>query len=209
MIAIELGGGGMASARWWLLLLLALNVSAAAVQTQEINWQEAVARLARERTLAETCAVVLRKYGDQEAKDRGSLAYGEAKAEYDGVIGGLVVALARKGQPESLPDLQARLQHGFAAGRRRAFGRWPVVAWSGDLSARPRTLAVGRDTVMGLIPLSGGDVLVALQDPMLARLRTDGTAVWTKEPPTAYFRDDANDVDLAVSSDDLGYDSRL
>jgi hypothetical protein len=109
----------MASARWWLLLLLAVNVSAAAVQAQEINWQEAVARLARERTLAETCAVVLRKYGDQEAKDRGSLAYGEAKADYDGVIAGLVVALARKGQRESLPDLQARLQHGFD--KRQAF----------------------------------------------------------------------------------------
>ena len=93
----------MASARWWLSLLLAVNVSAAAVEAQEINWQEAVARLARERTLAETCAVVLRKYGDKEAKDRGSLAYGEAKADYDGVISGLVVALARKGQPESLP----------------------------------------------------------------------------------------------------------
>ena len=109
----------MVSARWWLLLLLVVNVSAAAVHAQEINWQEAVARLARERTLAETCAVLLRKYGDQEAKDRGSLAYGEAKADYDGVISGLVVALARKGQPESLPNLQARLQHGFD--KRQAF----------------------------------------------------------------------------------------
>ena len=91
----------------------------AAVHAQEINWQEAVARLARERTLAETCVALLRKYGDPAAQARGSLAYGEAKAEYDGVIGGLVVALARKGQPESLPDLQARLQHGFD--KRQAF----------------------------------------------------------------------------------------
>jgi hypothetical protein len=109
----------MASARWWLLVLLAVNVAGTAVHAQEINWQEAVARLARERTLAETCVALLRKYGDPAAKDRGSLAYGEAKAEYDGVIGGLVVALARKGQPESLPDLQARLQHGFD--KRQAF----------------------------------------------------------------------------------------
>jgi hypothetical protein len=109
----------MASARWWLLLLLAVSVAGNALHAQEINWQEAVARLARERTLAETCAALLRKYGDPAARDRGSLVYGEAKADYDGVIGGLVVALARKGQPESLPDLQARLQHGFD--KRQAF----------------------------------------------------------------------------------------
>jgi hypothetical protein len=69
--------------------------------------------LARERTLAETCVALLKKYGNDAARDRGSLAYSQAKAEYDGVIGGLVVALARKGQPESLPDLQAQLQRGF------------------------------------------------------------------------------------------------
>jgi hypothetical protein len=72
-----------------------------------------VARLARERTLAETCAGLLKKYGDAAAQAQGSLAYAEARAEYDGVIAGLTVALARKGQPQSLPDLQARLQRGF------------------------------------------------------------------------------------------------
>jgi hypothetical protein len=51
------------------------------LEAHEINWQEAVARLARERTLAETCAAMLKKYGDTAAVDRGSLAYGEAKAE--------------------------------------------------------------------------------------------------------------------------------
>jgi hypothetical protein len=90
-------------------------------QVQEINWQEAVARLARERTLAETFAAMLKKYGDMAAVDRGSLAYGEAKAEYDGVVGGLVVALARKGRPESLADLEGRLKRGFD--KREAFCR--------------------------------------------------------------------------------------
>jgi hypothetical protein len=63
--------------------------------------------------MAETCVALLKKYGNDTARDRGSLAYGQAKAEYDGVIGGLIVALARKGQPGSLPDLQAQLQRGF------------------------------------------------------------------------------------------------
>src|SRR5215469_16331235 len=99
--------------RRWLLMLLVLSAAGTPLHAQEINWQEAVARLARERTLAETCVVLLKKYGDAAARDRGSLAYSQAKAEYDGVIGGLTVALARKGQPGSLPDLEAQLQRGF------------------------------------------------------------------------------------------------
>ena len=97
----------------WLVILLAVAVAATPLCAQEINWQEAVARLAQERTRAETCVVLLRKYGDATARDRGSLAYGEAKAEYDGVIAGLVVALARKAQPGSLPDLHSKLQRGL------------------------------------------------------------------------------------------------
>jgi hypothetical protein len=87
--------------------------------TQEISWQEAVARLARERTVAETCAALLTKVGEAAAVDRGALDYGAAKAEYDGIIAGLIVALARKGEPASLPDIEARLRRGFA--KREAF----------------------------------------------------------------------------------------
>lgn len=82
---------------------------------EEIGWQEAVARLAYERTKAETCVKELKKYGDQAAKGRGEDAYNDAKAEYDAIVSGLTVALARKGDPASLPDLEARLQRGFDA----------------------------------------------------------------------------------------------
>jgi hypothetical protein len=85
----------------------------------DIGWQEAVARLARERTLAVACVGLLRKHGDPGAIARGALAYADAKAEYDGIVAGLSVALARRDQPSSLPDLQARLQRGFD--RREAF----------------------------------------------------------------------------------------
>jgi hypothetical protein len=108
----------MVPGRWW-LTFLAAAAAATPLRAQDINWQEAVARLARERTHAETCASVLKKYGDPTAIDRGSLRYGETKAEYDGVIAGLSVALARKEQPASLPDLQGRLQRGFE--KREAF----------------------------------------------------------------------------------------
>jgi hypothetical protein len=81
---------------------------------EDINWQEAVARLAHERTLADTCAGLLKKHGDAGAVDRGALAYTDAKAEYDAIIAGLDVALARGDKPASLPDLEARLRRGFA-----------------------------------------------------------------------------------------------
>jgi hypothetical protein len=97
----------------WLLIPLLASVMGTPLHAQDINWQEAVTRLARERTLAETCVGLLKKYGDKAAQARGAVAYGSAKADYDGVIAGLVVALARKEQPESLQDLRAQLQRGF------------------------------------------------------------------------------------------------
>jgi len=92
-----------------LLLLLAATVSYAAPVSQ-ITWQDAVARLSRERGLAETCAAVIIKYGDKTTVDRGAIGYGDAKAEYDGLIRGLITALSQDGSPESLSDLQVQLQ---------------------------------------------------------------------------------------------------
>jgi hypothetical protein len=110
----------MVSSRWGqALTLLGVVVAQTPLHAQDINWQEAVARLARERTLAETCASVIKKYGDPTAIERDSLSYGEAKAEYDGIIAGLIVTLARKERPTSLSDLQGKLQLGFE--KREAF----------------------------------------------------------------------------------------
>lgn len=81
----------------------------------EVGWQEAVARLAYERTKAETCVKELKKYGDKSAISRGEDAYNNAKAEYDAIVRGLIIALARKGEPASLPDVEVRLQRGFEA----------------------------------------------------------------------------------------------
>ena len=118
----------MVPARWWWLSLFLLCAAgglalapARAQQQQGVNWQEAVARLAQERTRAETCARLLKRHGDAAALDRGALAHGEAKAEYDGIVAGLGVALARKEQPASLPDLEGRLRRGFE--QREAFCR--------------------------------------------------------------------------------------
>ena len=100
---------------------LAIWIVLASAWAADTGWQEAVARLAYERTRAETCVKALKTYGDQAAIKRGEIAYGEAKAEYDGIIQGLIVALARKGEPASIPYLEARMQRGFGA--RDAFCR--------------------------------------------------------------------------------------
>jgi len=108
----------MRRALW--LIALAVGCSAAwTASAQDIGWQEAVARLAQERTLAETCVALLKKYGKDGGLDRGRLDYADAKAEYDAVIAGLGVALAQSDQPASLPDLEARLRRGFD--KRQAF----------------------------------------------------------------------------------------
>jgi hypothetical protein len=75
-----------------------------------VQWPEAVARLAGERTRAETLAGLLKKYGNEAQRDRGALLYGEAKAEIDALIDGLLVALAQRSLPAVLPDLEARLK---------------------------------------------------------------------------------------------------
>jgi hypothetical protein len=103
----------------WLMALIVGCSAAWAVSAQDIGWQEAVARLKQERTLAETCVALLKKYGNAGAIDRGQLAYADAKAEYDAIIAGLDVALAQSDQPASLPDLEARLRRGFD--KRQAF----------------------------------------------------------------------------------------
>lgn len=100
-----------------ILVLLMIAGGALAQQPDEapgIGWQEAVARLAHERTRAETCVKFLKRYGDEDQVAGGEFAYDEARAEMDAVITGLVVALAEDAPPVSLPDLEARLERGVA-----------------------------------------------------------------------------------------------
>jgi hypothetical protein len=91
---------------------------APAAHAQTIAWPEAIARLAAERTRASTCLDQARALG-VAATDPLAAAYGEAKAEVDGVIAGLSVALAeRRRAPVALPELERRLEAGHA-GRER------------------------------------------------------------------------------------------
>src|SRR5205807_5292158 len=100
-------------------LLLLLSVLACALATGAhsagIGWPEAVARLAQERSKAETCVASLKAHGTSEQISRGGFVYGAAKADFDGVIAGLIAVLAEGAKPESLPALDATLKRGAVA----------------------------------------------------------------------------------------------
>jgi hypothetical protein len=98
--------------RAWPLLVLLVWAAPALGQATGIGWPEAVSRLAEERSKAELCVASLKRYGNQEQISHGRLTYGSAKANFDGVIAGLVTALGEGGNPESLPSLDAKLADG-------------------------------------------------------------------------------------------------
>src|SRR5258708_454293 len=74
------------------------------MKNKDIGWPDAVGRLAGARSKAETCAAVLKRYGDEQQKSQGQLAYGEAKANFDAVIAELITALTEGGSPKRLPS---------------------------------------------------------------------------------------------------------
>ena len=133
-----------------------------------IGWQEAVARLAAERTRAETWAALLKKHGDAAAIDRGALAYGEAKAEVDGIIAGLVIALSQREAPTSLPDLEARLERAVRAGAALADLTRPLVA---PATAGEKGLVA--DLVKEVVSGAVGPLVEAVRAIWLARGEAD------------------------------------
>jgi hypothetical protein len=86
-----------------------------AVGAAELDWPEAVGRLTVQRTRAETCAALLKSHANKQQLARGEMAYDEAKADFDGVIAELNIALTQGGTPKSLQNLDASLEHGETA----------------------------------------------------------------------------------------------
>jgi WD40 repeat protein len=85
----------------------------------------------------------------------------------------------------------------FAAGTYVVHDTEQVIAWSDAGAGAQRALPAGSNLVTSLVPLPGGDLLVAAADPWFARLRLDGSARWVHGPPEADF----HVKDLRVSSD--------
>jgi hypothetical protein len=94
-----------------LLVLFVLTASVIA-QPAAISWPDAVGEIAGERAKAETCVALTKKYGDDAQKARGQITYTNAKADFDAVIAGLIVALSEKQTPASLSSLQEKLSGG-------------------------------------------------------------------------------------------------
>jgi hypothetical protein len=99
------------------IALLAVLVSTvfAIGQPATMTWPDAVAQLTSERTKAETCVALVKKYGADAQIARGQLTYTNAKADADAVIAGLITALSVGQQPASLSSLQAKLSSGVSS----------------------------------------------------------------------------------------------
>jgi hypothetical protein len=80
-----------------------------------MSWREAVGQIAGQRTKAETCVALMKRYGNDAQIARGQLTYADAKADFDAVIAGLIAALSAGQTPASLPSLQAKLTSGVSA----------------------------------------------------------------------------------------------
>ena len=93
-----------------------------------MSWQDGVARLGQERHQAETCAAVIKARGSVAMIDNALMTYSGAKAEIDGIIAGLVVALAKDDEPGSLSSLNPRLERATA-------GRESLCRTAGSLLA--------------------------------------------------------------------------
>jgi hypothetical protein len=103
------------SSRAFLALpLLVVPTGLSVSQPATMMWPEAVARLTAERTRAETCVALLKKYGDPAQIDHGRLTYADAEGDADAVIGGLITVLSAGQKPASLSSLQARLDSGVS-----------------------------------------------------------------------------------------------
>lgn len=70
-----------------------------------LGWPEVIARLATEKSQAVTCVGLLKSRGDPAIQQAKSI-YGNAKAQSDGAIAGLLVLLDEGGRPEILPLVQ-------------------------------------------------------------------------------------------------------
>ena len=96
------------------LLALFVLTDSVIAQPAAISWPDAVGQIAGERAKAETCVALMKKYGDDAQRVRGEITYTNAKADFDAVIAGLIVALSAGQTPASLSSLQAKLSNGVS-----------------------------------------------------------------------------------------------
>jgi hypothetical protein len=89
-------------------LLLAASMPALA---QDVAWPQAVDQLAREKTLAEACASILKTFADGApmARVQGERLYARAEADMNGLVRLLIADLASERSPPDSPEIRQRL----------------------------------------------------------------------------------------------------
>jgi hypothetical protein len=90
----------------------ALLLPAPAAGGGESGWRRAMDRLAREKSLAEGCASLLKAFAERDPMQRvqGQRIYARASADVDGLIGLLKADLAGDRSPAAIPELVYRLE---------------------------------------------------------------------------------------------------
>jgi hypothetical protein len=101
--------------RAWLPALAAcaaLLVGSMPALAQDLAWPQAVARLAREKTLAEACASILKTFADGRpmARVQGERLYGRAQADVNGLVRLIIADLASERAPAERPELRHLLE---------------------------------------------------------------------------------------------------
>jgi WD40 repeat protein len=93
----------------------------------------------------------------------------------------------------------------FAGGSYGPAESSPIIAWTRAGMSERHILPAGQNTVMSIVALPSGNVLVASQDPWLARLRPDGTAVWVRGPSQADFRGQFDRLSASNDGTQIGF----
>jgi hypothetical protein len=91
-------------------LLLALSGESSAAQPAPIGWPEVISVLTTQRSQAETCVGLLKSRADAATLDKTKATYGIARADMDGVIGGLEAVLGEGSKPDKLPNIRPALE---------------------------------------------------------------------------------------------------
>ena len=140
-----------------------------------MSWQDAIGELAAERTRAETCVSLLKRHaGDDEAAlDQGRAAYDMAKAEIDGVIAALSVALAKGEEPESFA-LSRRSSSAGSQGR-EAFCETALALAPAQDGTKSAIFAVLGEVIGPLIE-AAKEIYIHVERPGRARARDDPDA---------------------------------
>jgi hypothetical protein len=137
-------------------LLLATSVPAVA---EEIGWPQAVEQLAREKTLAEACASILKTFADGApmARVQGERLYARAAADMDGLVRLFIADLASGRPPADLPELRQRLE--AVPRQRQALCRQVDAAVGTALRQQP-----GRAGAAELLAAGSSDAAASMND---------------------------------------------